>query len=538
MEKKQRKITYYLPLVFALVLIIGIYTGIKLAPISVYNSKALSFKLDGYNKINDIINYISQDYVDSISREELTEDAIAGILENLDPHSMYISAEELVRVNEDLLGNFEGIGVQFRIEQDTIMVLHTINGGPSEQVGVLGGDRIVVIEDSLVAGVGLTDKQAISLLKGSKGSKVKIKVFRRGLPELLEFEITRDVIPTYSLDISYKVNDTIGYIKLNRFSATTYEEFSDALKSLVADGVNTLILDLRGNSGGYLQAAIDIADEFLAENKLIVYTEGKNRPQSSSYATKKGIFHEGEIFILIDEGSASASEIVAGAIQDNDRGTIIGRRSFGKGLVQEQLNFPDGSAIRLTVARYHTPTGRCIQRPYEKGSEEYYNDFFERFTNGELTNADSIPVNDSLKYTTPAGKIVYGGGGIIPDVYVAVEKDDYSQFLNRVLRKGLLYRFAFQYVDKNRTYLQSYPDARSFRDGFRISGELYREFIAYLEDNGIKQGEVLKPGEKNKLSILLKANIGRTLFDDEGFYPIYHSVDDAFRKTMEIMAET
>ncbi len=537
MEKQKRKITIYLPIIFALILIIGIYAGVKLAPISVYNHNALSFKLDGYNKINDIINYISQDYVDSVSRKDLTEDAITGILENLDPHSQYISANELIRVNEDLMGNFEGIGVQFRIEKDTIMILHTINGGPSDQVGILGGDRIVIIEDSLVAGIGLTDNQAISMLKGPKGSKVNIDIFRRGFPGLLEFKITRDVIPTYSIDISYKVNDTVGYIKLNRFSATTYQEFSEALKEMTLNGINTLILDLRGNTGGYLQASIDIADEFLKDKKLIVYTEGKNRPKSTSFATKKGIFHDGEVYVLIDEGSASASEIVAGAIQDNDRGTIIGRRSFGKGLVQEQLNLPDGSAIRLTVARYHTPTGRCIQRPYDNGSEDYYNDFYKRFTNGELTSVDSIPKNDTLKYFTPEGKVVYGGGGIMPDFYIPVPRDENSGFLNQLLRRGMLYRFAFQFVDKNRKDLMAFVNTDDFIENFKLNNLIYNEFQDYISKNGISLDKNSSPEEINKLKILLKANIGRTLFNDEGFYPVYHQVDDAFQKAMEIISE-
>ena len=368
-----RRIYLYLPIILSLVLILGIWLGSKLSFVNNDKiNKVLFVKPADHDKINDLINYIDQDYVDSVDREVLTENAIEGILDNLDPHSTYIPADDFKEVEDQLHSNFEGIGIQFRIEKDTIMVIQVISGGPSEKAGMLAGDRIVKINDSTVAGTGMKSDDAVKLLKGKRGSEVKVGIYRRGLAGLIDFTLIRDVIPTYSIDISYMVNDSIGYIKMSRFAASTYEETVSALNKLRAKGMTRLILDLRDNTGGYLQAAIKIADEFLDDKKLIVYTEGKNRPNNYAYATTKGIFEENKLVVLINESSASASEILAGAIQDNDRGLIVGRRSFGKGLVQEQLNFDDGSAVRLTVARYHTPTGRNIQRPYNNGTKEYY----------------------------------------------------------------------------------------------------------------------------------------------------------------------
>jgi carboxyl-terminal processing protease len=537
MKKINLNLRNTLPIIISLVLIAGIYLGYKLAPVSTYQHNFLSLRSDQYNKVTEIINYIEQDYVDSVSRDELTEDAIAGILEQLDPHSQYIPPNTFDEVNEHLMGNFEGIGVQFRMEEDTILVILPIEGGPSAKVGILAGDRIVKINDSLVAGIGFTSDDAMKLLKGKKGTTVTVSVYRRGLPNLIDFTITRDVIPTYSLDIAYMVDDSIGYIRLNKFAATTYREFSEAMRELLDKGMQKLVFDLRGNAGGYLKSAIQIADDFLEDNKLIVYTEGKNRPRDYSYATERGVFEKNELAILIDEGSASASEIIAGAVQDNDRATIIGRRSFGKGLVQEQLNMPDRSALRLTVARYYTPTGRSIQRPYVNGNEEYYTDFYERYVNGELSNADSIHFNDSLKYTTPGGKIVYGGGGIMPDIYVPFNMDDEAKYYNKLVRKGLIFRFAFKYADSKRQDLQQYASPESFRQDFRITGDLYREFISFAEEHGAPYDPKTTPYFENKIKVLLKAYIARNLFDDEGFYPIYHTTDETFLKAIEVLRQ-
>jgi carboxyl-terminal processing protease len=535
MSFKERKYRYYLPVVFALILLIGMWAGIKLSPESDIHGGVFAPAGVRYNKVSDLMNYIINDYVDSVSKEQLSEDAILGILENLDPHSQYIPAEALAEVTEQLMGNFEGIGIQFRIESDTITVIQTIDGGPSEKVGLLAGDRIVMVDDSLVAGVGVNNKDAIGMLKGPRGTNVDVKIYRRGIIGLMDFSIIRDVIPTFSVDVSYMPEDTIGYIKVSKFSATTYEEFVIALRSLLDQGMTSLILDLRGNTGGYLQAATKIADEFLKENELIVYTEGNNRPRNFFYATRKGFFEEPSLIVLINEGSASASEIIAGAVQDNDRGMIIGRRSFGKGLVQEQLNLPDGSAVRLTIARYYTPTGRCIQRSYENGTEGYYHDFYERFHNGEMQNADSVHFDDSLKYVTPGGRIVYGGGGIMPDIYVSYNSSDYPEYYNTLLDRGLIFQFAFKYTDAHRKELSEYVSFAYFNKNFKITRPVFNDFIAYAEGKGVSKDKQGIRESESRIKILMKALIGRNLYDDDGFYPVYHRIDETFLRAVEYL---
>jgi len=534
---KDRRYRVYLPIVFALVMILGMWAGIKLSPQSNEHGSMFAPTGERYNKVSDLMNYILGNYVDSVSKEDLTEDAIEGILNELDPHSQYISADILSTVNEDLMGNFEGIGIQFRVESDTITVIQTIADGPSEKVGLLAGDRIVIVDDSLIAGVGIGNEGAIKMLKGPRGTKVDIKVHRRGVKELLDFTIVRDVIPTYSVDIAYMPSDTMGYIKVSKFSATTYEEFALALRTLINKGMNTLILDLRGNAGGYLQAATQMADEFLEEDKLIVYTEGNNRPRNYAYATRKGQFESQSLVVLINEGSASASEIIAGAVQDNDRGMIIGRRSFGKGLVQEQLSLPDGSAVRLTIARYYTPTGRCIQRSYENGTEDYYDSFYERFRNGEIQNADSIHFNDSLKYTTPGGRTVYGGGGIMPDIYVPYNANDYPEFYNKLLDRGLIFRFAFKYTDTHRETLSKYDGFKDFDQNFHISQSMFNDFLGYAEEMGVTKDTKGIRVSEDRIKVLMKAFIARNLFDDDGFYPIYHRIDETFLRAIEYLKE-
>ena len=374
------------------------------------------------------------------------------------------------------------------------------------------------------------------LLKGPRGTEVSIGVFRRGVKGLLEFNIVRDIIPTYSVDIAYMPDDTTGYIKVSRFSATTYDEFSAAMHALLEKGMTNLILDLRGNTGGYLQAATKMADEFLEAEELIVYTEGNNRPRSFTYASKKGHFESQPLVVLINEGSASASEIVAGAVQDNDRGMIIGRRSFGKGLVQEQLNLPDGSAVRLTIARYYTPTGRCIQRPYTNGKEDYYEDFYARFHNGEIQSADSIHFNDSLKYTTPGGRTVYGGGGIMPDIYVPYDSDQYPEYYNKLLDRGLIFRYAFQYTDTHRQELSDYTNFDDFEKYFTVHKGMLLDFIAYADEKGVPEDKEEIRESDQRIKTLLKAYIARNLFDDDGFYPIYHQIDDTFQEAIQYLA--
>jgi len=530
------RFTIYLPLLFALILIAGIFLGYKLTPVTVH-PQWLNIHAGNYNKLNDVVNYIVQEYVDSVDKKELTEEGIAGILQKLDPHSQYIPAEDFDEVNESLWGNFEGIGIQFRIVEDTIVVIQTIAGGPSEKAGLMAGDRIVKVNDSTIAGNGITNQGATRLLKGKRGSEVSVGIFRRGVTGLLDFNITRDVIPTYSVDIAIIPEDHIGYVKVSKFSATTHKEFVEATDRLLSEGMEKLILDLRGNTGGYLSAATEMADEFLKKGDLIVFTEGKNQPRESFYATRKGKFENTPLVVLIDDASASASEILAGALQDNDRGTIVGRRSFGKGLVQRDLDLLDGSALRLTIARYYTPTGRCIQKPYdrEKGFEDYYSESYHRYVNGEMNVKDSIHVNDTLKYVTKGGKVVYGGGGIIPDVFVPLAESPDLAYYNSLIRKGLVFRYAFVYTDSHRGELNHYQDFKDFKEHFNISPVLFNEFLDYAATNGIKKNAEGAAFGASRIKTLLKAYIGRNLYDNEGFYPVFLTMDEDYKKAVELL---
>jgi len=532
MSNFKHKITIYLPILFALVLIFGIIIGIRLVPRDTVKGNIFSVDFSKYSKVGDVLRHIKRDWVDTVNLEKLEEDAIIEILENLDPHSQYISANEFDQANEYLEGNFEGIGVQFRIEKDTAMVIIPIAGGPSDKVGVKAGDRIVIVDGDTVVGSEITSENIMKRLKGKKNTKVNIQVFRRGESQLLEFNITRGVIPTYSLDIAYMIDANIGYIKLSKFSSTTSEEFSDALSKLLNEGMTKLILDLRNNAGGYLQAAIDVADEFLVDKQLIVYTEGKNRATKYAFATKKGKFEQEPVIILIDEGSASASEIVAGAIQDNDRGIIIGRRSFGKGLVQEQITLFDGSAIRLTTARYYTPTGRSIQKPYGNGREEYFNEFHQRFVNGEVFHADSIHFDDSLKFFTKKGKIVYGGGGIMPDIYIPIQNAKELVYYNRLIGRGLIYDFALDYTDANRNSLNQYDNLRKFADNFKVSEAMFNDLISYADSQGLERDTKSINAMKEDIKALLKALIGRNILDNEGFYPTFNEKDEILQEAI------
>lgn len=533
MNNRNHRYSIYLPIAFALVLIAGMVIGTFLNRTQPIQNMLLPAGHSSSGKVQNIIDYIVTDYVDTVDVTEMETDAIRGMLDDLDPHSSYISVEDFNEVNDPLLGSFEGIGIAFRIEKDTITVINTIPGGPSEKVGLMAGDRIVMIDDTLVAGIGINNNQAMRKLKGKKGTQVTVANYRRGVPKLIDFTITRDVIPTYSLDVAFMVTDDIGYVKLNKFAATTFEEFDDAVQELREEGMTKLILDLRGNAGGYLKAAIDIADEFLANGKLIVYTQGKNRPRNYAFATEEGQLTENQMVILIDEGSASASEIVAGAIQDNDRGLIIGRRSFGKGLVQEQLNLTDGSALRLTVARYYTPTGRCIQKPYTKEDfDEYHVESMQRIMNGEAFSKDSIHFADSLKYVTPGGKIVYGGGGIMPDVFVPLTTDSIHTYYNQLANKGLIFQFAFEYTDAHRQELNNFKDFENFDKQFTMTNAAFNDLVAYAKDKGIEEKPEVIAVSKDKIGVLFKSFIGRNVLDEKGFYPVFLKIDTTFNRAV------
>ena len=517
------------PFWVAVILLSGFLLGLY------YNNRGASQRRVSVNgsKFDEVLWYVGQHYVDTVDGRQLEDEAITAMLDELDPHSVYVSEEEFNEMNDPLLGSFEGIGVQFRIENDTIAIVSVIKGGPSEKVGILAGDRFVYVDDSLVAGKKIKNEDVMRMLKGPKGTKVKVSVFRRGMDGLLDYTITRGVIPTYSVDIAYMLDEKIGYIKLSKFSATTHEELKKNAFKLKSQGMEKLILDLRGNSGGYLKAAVDLADEFLHSGKMIVYTEGRNRPRQEMKSTWHGNFEDTPLVILIDSESASASEIVAGAIQDNDRGTIIGRRSFGKGLVQEQIMLSDNSAIRLTVARYYTPTGRSIQKPFDGNREKYLLESFDRYENGELFNEDSIHFADSLKYYTPEGKVVYGGGGIMPDIYVPLVDDSTEYYFNRIVNLGLLYQYAFDYTDRNRQELGRYKTVEAFSKSFHLTDAMFNELVKRAEDKGIKGSEAQKQVARREVNTLLKAYIARNLFDDEGFYPIYAPMDEVLQRAIE-----
>ncbi len=523
----------YLPLILAIVLIAGMLIGVKLVDRTGDRSMFVYPKTD---KLSGVLNFIEMEYVDSVSKDQLVEQTIPALLENLDPHSVYIPAKDLQRVTEPLEGNFEGIGIQFNMLNDTVVVIQTISGGPSERIGIMPGDRIVTIDDSVVAGINLPDEEIVSRLRGLRETKVRVGVKRQPIDGLMEFEITRDRIPLYSVDVAYMIDDETGYIKISQFSRTTFREYMEAAERLNAKGMKKLILDLRGNGGGYMEQATSIADQFLEEGRLIVYTEGKASPRADVYSTSRGINLETEVIVMLDEWSASASEILAGAIQDNDRGLVVGRRSFGKGLVQSQTMFSDGSALRLTVARYYTPTGRSIQKPYDAGSDDYFHDLDRRFLHGEFDEADSISFDDSLKFVTPGGNIVYGGGGIMPDVFVPRDTAGLTVYYNQVVRLGLVYRFAFDYADKNRASLTRFDNAMVLNE-YLDRQDLMSDFIDFAQGEGAGRNTVQIARSGEIIHTQIKAYIARNIIDNEGFYPIISKIDDALQKSIQLIGE-
>mgnify|MGYP000028264401 CR=1 FL=1 len=504
---------------------------------SLTNANSQAYQ-DAY-KYGQFLQMLERFYVDSVNTKTIVENAIINELKELDPHSTYISSEDVKKMNEPLQGNFEGIGISFNILKDTLFVITPIPGGPSEKVGILAGDRILLVDNENIAGVGLTNEDVFSLLRGEKGTKVKVSIKRRSVTNLLDFVITRDKIPINSLDAAYQIDKGIGYIKLNRFSLTTMDEFSRAAIELKQQGVSNLILDLTGNAGGYLDVAAALSEQFLDDEQLIVYTEGLNSLRKEYLASARGLFKEGNLIILIDEGSASASEIVSGAVQDWDRGIIIGRRSFGKGLVQRQLELPDGSMIRLTTAKYYTPSGRLIQKPYENGVEEYQQEIYSRYRNGEFISRDSINFPDSLKYKTLINqRIVFGGGGIMPDIFVPIDTSFYTDYYSELIRKGILNQFVLEYVDKNRKHLNlEFPDFDKFKNDFLISNELIEKLVKQAEKEGLPLNEEEVDISKDRISLTLKAYIARDLWSTSEFYEIINVVDRNLQKAIEVMKD-
>lgn len=519
------------PVLLAVVLLVGILLGFNLSGGEMF--KVASSGDENPNKLVQIINEIDANYVDSVEKKELVDEAIASILENLDPHSYYISAEEYQTVRERMQGNFEGIGVEFIIKDDQLVVVTPLAGGPSEEAGILPGDKIMVVEGDTIGGEGITSEIVMDKLKGPKGSKVKLGIARKGHDDLLEFIIKRDRIPIHSVVASFKVSEKVGYVKITQFAATTYKEFYEDVLDLRDEGAESLIIDLRGNAGGYLDQATGIIQEFLDEDKLMVYTEGRTQKRELDISRKKGKFRDMEVVILLNQGSASASEIVAGALQDWDRAITVGRRSFGKGLVQNEFNLGDESAIRLTVARYYTPTGRCIQKPYGD-NVDYAGDYHDRYENGELMNADSIENDEGLKFTTPAGRVVYGGGGITPDVFVPLDTAGASAYLNELSYNGLLREFGFDYSQRHREDLKQFETVENFTERWMVSDDFLSSFTSYAEQREVEFDEADFNQSKDVISDRLKAYIARNIFEDEAFYFVELQTDTDFIKALEV----
>lgn len=531
-EIKNTKQQIRLPLILALAISAGIWIGATFAePKSDTNDlKAAIYKLQ------EIITYINRDYVDSVNTNELVEFGIEKMLEKLDPHSTYIPARDATLAKSELDGEFDGIGVEFGIIRDTIYVVAPLTGGPSEKLGIQSGDQIINVDGKTVAGTGITNRDVFDLLRGPRGSTVNVDVKRKNQKDLIPYDIIRDKIPQYSINASYMVNDEVGYIKVTRFGATTHEEFKKSVTELKEKGMKKLILDLQNNPGGYMGAAISIADEILNSNSLIVSQKGKlNRYNQKAFAVKPGLFEDGSVIVLINEGSASASEIVAGALQDNDRGLIVGRRSFGKGLVQMPIDLSDGAELRLTIARYYTPSGRSIQKPYGT-DEDYGKDFTNRFEHGEFFSADSIKFNDSLRYETVSGRSVYGGGGIMPDFFVPLDTTMSSAYVNRLFNSDSSREFILDYLDKNKKKF----DGMSFEDYYKkyqIPEEMLQGLIKVGERNKVKFDEKDFTKSKSYLKVLLKAHMGRQIYDDNAFYKVINDINEVYLQALGLFDE-
>ena len=523
-----KNIKLYIPVLVAITLVLGILIGNRLNRNAGKNIPATS----NVNKFDAIVNLIQNAYVDSISTDSLIEKTIPQLLKNLDPHTTYIPAKEMVSVEEEMRGNFGGIGVQFSIQNDTVMVVDVISGGPSSKLGIMPGDRIITVNDTSLVVKGLKNEKVLSKLRGEKGTKVNVGIKRKGFKAPIAFSITRGDIPIYSVDVNYMIDATTGYIKVSRFGEQTYEEFMEGMKALDQQGMKNVIVDLRGNPGGYLNAVIKMVNEFLDKGELIVYTQGNAQARKTFQADSRGAYRDKGIIVLVDDFSASASEIFAGAIQDNDRGWIIGRRSFGKGLVQEQIPFNDGSAVRLTVARYYTPSGRCIQKPYDKGNDEYYKDIMERAIHGEFQKVDSIKYADTVKYKTLSGRIVHGGGGIMPDYFVPADTSGYSEYYSKVTQKGLVYQFALDYADANRKELSTFKSAADFEKYFG-KVNILNLFTVFAEKKGVKTNPTDLKISSKIIDSQVKAYIARNIIGEKGFYPIIQCIDKTLLQAIE-----
>ena len=535
MSESSKKLKVFLPLLFSIVLALGIFLGFKLrdsqAPRNTY-----FLNTGTHGALQEILDLTKLKYVDSINTRDLKNDAIQGILGHLDPHSVYIPADQLASVNEDLEGSFQGIGVEFLIIRDTINITSVIPGGPSATAGLEIGDKLVKVNDSVVAGVHITTDRIKTLLRGPLNSNVRLVIYRE--KDTSTFTVKRGTIPLHSVDAAYMMAPGVGYIRINRFASNTYQEFMDAMLALQRQGLKKLVIDLRQNSGGYLDAAVHIADELLSDHKLIVYTEGKHYPRKDYNCEKAGVFEQGSLAILVDGGTASASEILSGAVQDWDRGTIIGRRTFGKGLVQEQYNLSDGGAMRLTVARYFIPSGRCIQRPYRNGSTAYYDDIIDRYLHGELTHADSIHFADTTKYYTKIKhRPEYGGGGIMPDIFVPIDTVRLDKVMSSLYAGSAFFDFAYGYYDAHRDEFSHYQHVEDFVTQYEVSDKLLSAFRAFAEARGISVPPKAVERDKKEISLRIKALLAREIWQLPGYYRVLNTGDRAVDSALKVLNE-
>ena len=523
------KTKIYIPLIVGSCLAVGTFIGAKLnfqdggEQIFAKNSKK--------DKLNRLIDYIDYEYVDQVNTDSIVDVTVNGILENLDPHSVYIPVDAYEDAANDMRGNFVGIGVNFYVYNDTIAIINPIEGGPAYEAGIRGGDRIVAADDVVLDGSEISRDSIVSFLKGNRNSKVKLSVYRRGEPELLDFTVRRKEVPLVSVEASYLIDETTGYIKVNRFAETTYEEFKEALDDLKDEGMETLILDLRNNPGGYINAANKILDEFLEDDKLMLITKNKKGDEDLTFATGRGDFEDGKIYVLINENSASASEIVAGALQDNDHGTIVGRRSYGKGLVQREMSLGDGSAVRLTIARYYTPTGRSIQRSYANGLDDYFSEYQNRYENGELRSVDSIKVSDSLKFVTPEGRVVYGGGGLTPDVFVPKDTSIANETLEYVMSTGYMNYFVFEQLETSRAQFDG-MDFETFMNEYEVSDELANAFINYNER--FKSPSLDLASHFDTLKLAIKQTLADQLYGTNQAQQVANAQDAMIQRVLDL----
>lgn len=527
-ETKNTRQQIIIPFVLCLGLAGGFYIGTSLN-----TKKASSEVAKDVQKLRDVLTLIDKEYVDEVKTDKLVDESIQHLLAKLDPHSVYIPASDRIQANEDLRGNFDGIGVEFNIFQDTIVIISPLPGGPSEALGILSGDKIVKVDDKNMAGIGITSPDVMKALKGPSGTEVKVTILRSGSTEPLEFNIVRDKIPQFSLDVAYMADPETGYIKISRFAATTYQEFNEALVKLKDRGMKRLILDLQSNGGGYMEVAIKMADDFLAGGKKIVYTNGKDKTQNrDASSTDSGNFEEGDLIVLVNEWSASASEILAGALQDNDRALVVGRRSYGKGLVQNPFDLSDGSELRLTISRYYTPGGRSIQKPYDD-EEAYSQDILSRYQKGEFFHADSIHFNDTLKYNTVNGRTVYGGGGIMPDYFIPLDTTQNSHYLNELYSTTAIYEYAFKYAEKNKKNLEE-KGFDAFYTKFNVTDEMLNDLVKLGQQKKLKPDYEELRLKKRLFQLHVKAQIARKVWGNDGLYPIMNETNEIFQQAIKL----